>query len=372
MPSPLDLALTLLVSLGALSAVAVGVCLGGPRRSRPVLAGAGPVRLGPYLLGGQLGAGGMGRVFRARHVVSGEWRALKLLAPDAGPHAERQFEREAELGALLRHPNVVALHEHGRAANGTRYLAMDLLEGITLEQLVQRDGALPPSRVLPLLVQLCAALAATHARGLVHRDIKPGNIVLCRGPRGEDVIKLLDFGLARRLTPPAGEAGAEPQPVVGTPLYLSPEAITAPDAVDARSDLYGVGAVAHFLLSGRPVFGGHTVLELCSQHLLAAPEPLSRSARYPVDPELEQLVLECLAKDPAARPPSASALARRLQRRVERPRRARCRPRRHPAQLSPASASSFTAETSATGLTGFPMCRVNPAPSAFARSSARV
>jgi eukaryotic-like serine/threonine-protein kinase len=165
-------------------------------------------------------------------------------------------------------------------------------------------------------MQVCAALAGVHAQGLVHRDIKPSNILLSLDAGGRDAIKLVDFGLAKHVASPADAAisADADEPVVGTPLYISPEAITSPEAVDGRSDLYGLGAVAYFLLSGAPVFGGQTVIEVCTQHLLTPPEPLFNVVGWSMSADLEALVMACLAKDPAARPASAEELARRLAR----------------------------------------------------------
>jgi serine/threonine-protein kinase len=184
---------------------------------------------------------------------------------------------------------------------------MELLEGVTLQQLVEREGAQPPERVVQILMQLCAALEEAHGKGLVHRDVKPENVLLTGAER--HVAKLIDFGLVEQMG--AVALGSQDQ-LVGTPLYMSPEAIVAPDTVDARSDLYGLGAVAYFLLRGVPVFQGRSVVEVCSHHLHTAPEPLSAALGEAISPELEAIILDCLAKDPAARPASAAELRRRL------------------------------------------------------------
>jgi serine/threonine-protein kinase len=283
---------------------------GGPER-RPEV-GPDVSRIGPYLLLNQLGAGSMGVVWRARHAGTGRLCAVKLLPRGAGERERRQFDNEVRHAARIEHPNTVRVYDEGTAADGTRFFAMELLDGVSLEQLVQREGPLPASRVIPILLQACAGLGAAHAQGLVHRDIKPSNIVLARGPHG-DQIKLLDFGLVKHLGETPEPAGVD-EPVVGTPLYISPEAIRSPQTVDARSDLYGLGAVAYFLLSGAPVFGGQTVIEVCSQHLLTPPEPLSKVVGWSLGADLEAAVLACLEKDPSARPASTEELARRLAR----------------------------------------------------------
>jgi serine/threonine-protein kinase len=261
----------------------------------------------------KIAAGAMGEVYRARHVGTGHVRALKLLAPGAGDRERAQFDREARLGARLDHPNAAAVLDHGRAADGTRYLAMEFFRGKSLQELIEREGPQPPARVISILLQVAAALAAMHDQGLVHRDIKPSNILM-RRDEGGDEVKLIDFGLAKQLDEPDLHPIGEPEPVVGTPLYISPEAISAPGAIDGRSDLYGLGAVAHYLLSGAPVFGGHSVVEVCGHHLHTPPEPLSRRVGWVIASDLEKVVLDCLAKDPAARPATARELARRLER----------------------------------------------------------
>lgn len=267
-----------------------------------------PRQLGPYTLASKLGEGAMGEVYRAWNPALGGWRALKLLPRGASARDRERFEKEARLGAALHHPNTVSIFERGEARDGTCYYAMELLEGINLQQLVERDGPQSPERVVKILLQLCAALEQTHEQGLVHRDIKPENVLLT-GPTLE-VAKLIDFGLVEHLG-----AVAQGQPegtLIGTPLYISPEAILAPEKVGARSDIYGLGAVAFFLLRGKPVFHGRSVVEVCSHHLHTQPESLSAALGGSISTELERIVLDCLAKDPADRPESAAELAQRL------------------------------------------------------------
>jgi serine/threonine-protein kinase len=270
-------------------------------------------RIGPYALVERIAAGAMGEVYRARHLGSGQVQALKLLRPGASERDRAQFDKEVRFGAQLSHPNTVAVQDHGRAADGTPYFAMELIDGVSLQTLIDRDGPQPPERVIGILLQVAAALAEVHDKGLVHRDIKPQNILITRAASGMDRVKLLDFGLVKHLAEAPVAASSEDQ-VVGTPLYISPEALTAPETVDGRSDLYGLGAVAHFLLSGAPPFAGRSVVEVCSQHLLVPPEPLSQIMGWVIGNDLERVVLDCLAKDPASRPPSARELSRRLQR----------------------------------------------------------
>jgi serine/threonine-protein kinase len=272
----------------------------------------GARRLGPYTLADKIGQGAMGEVYRARHELLGRWCAIKLLSGDVTERELTRFEREIRSTARLSHPNTVSIFDCGRAADGTLYYAMELLDGMSLQELVDKHGPLPPGRVIHVLLQLCAALSEAHRAGLVHRDIKPDNIVLCRQGGADDVTKLLDFGLVKEIDGEP-EASRSVNLLIGTPLYISPEAIVAPQTVSARSDLYALGAVAYFLLSGRPVFEGESLIDVCSQHLHSAPEPLSRVTSAPIAADLERIVLDCLAKDPHDRPASAAELAQRLE-----------------------------------------------------------
>jgi eukaryotic-like serine/threonine-protein kinase len=285
----------------------LGSSRGGARRSPSTRTR----RVGPYVLLERIAAGGVGQVYRARHTPTGQVRAVKLLG-SAGEKQRLQFEKEIRFGEQLCHPHMVSVQDHGETPDGSLYFAMELVDGVSLEALVEQAGALPPRRVVDILLQVAEVLAEMHEQGFVHRDIKPGNILLCRAPGGGDFAKLLDFGLIKHRDEPSASAANDC--VVGTPLYISPEALSAPDAVDGRTDLYGLGAVAYFLLVGAPVFGGRSVVEVCAQHLLTPPEPLLGRVHYPLSNELERVVLECLAKSPAERPASARELMRRLRR----------------------------------------------------------
>ena len=267
-------------------------------------------RFGAYDLLEKIGEGGMGSVYRARHRELERDCAVKLLPENASEIEVRRFEREARLTAKLNHPNTITVFDFGRADDGTLYYAMELCDGISLQELVERYGAQPSGRVIRILDGICAALGEAHAKGLVHRDVKPANVFLCRTAEGAEIVKLLDFGLVLDLEHQS--ESEDSNLVVGTPLYMSPESITAPESVGARSDLYSLGAVAYFLLSGLPVFDGNSVVEVCSQHLHATPERLSRIASRAIAEDLETLVSDCLAKNPLARPASASALQQRL------------------------------------------------------------
>ncbi len=264
--------------------------------------------LGQYTLEEKIGEGGMGAVYRARHALLRRPTAIKLLSAHRHDEAQiRRFEREVQLTASLTHPNTIAIYDFGRTPDGVFYYAMELIDGITLEELIAHCGPQPPARVIHLLAQTCSALIEAHQVGLVHRDIKPANLMLCRRGGVPDQIKVLDFGLVKQIN--AEDPGTTAQDaVLGTPHFLAPEAISDPAAVSPLTDLYAVGGVAYQLLTGRHVFEGRTAVEICSKHLLAEPAPPSQVTARDVPRALEQLVLACLAKEPAARPRSAAAL----------------------------------------------------------------
>jgi len=271
-------------------------------------------RLGQYVLEGKLGEGGMGVVYRARHGMLRRPTAVKLLPPDRAAAADvTRFEREVRLTAKLTHPNTVTVFDYGRTPDGVFYYAMELLDGATLEDVVVATGPQPASRVLRVLLDCAEALHEAHSIGLIHRDIKPSNIMLCRQGGRVDVVKLLDFGLVKQVdsgppSPALTGAGA----IVGTPLYMAPETVRNPDGVDARSDLYALGAVAYYLLTGTHLFEGSSVIEICASHLHDEPEPPSLRLGQNVVPSLESLILQCLAKSPEGRPESARAFSQEL------------------------------------------------------------
>lgn len=274
-------------------------------------------RVGRYTLEEKIGEGGMGVVYRARHAMLRRPTAVKLLPPEkAGSEDILRFEREVQLTAGLSHPNTVAIFDYGRTVDGGFYYAMEYLDGITLDELVALDGAQLPGRVVQILLQVSGALAEAHGVGLVHRDVKPANIILCERGGVPDVAKVVDFGLVKRFRADSSDATAAvtaATTLVGTPLYMAPEAITGESGVDARSDLYALGAVAYLLLTGTPVFSAPSVVSVFGHHLHTIPEPPSTRLGRPVPAELERLVLQCLAKTPGERPDSARALSRDLQ-----------------------------------------------------------
>jgi eukaryotic-like serine/threonine-protein kinase len=270
--------------------------------------------LGQYTLLKKLGEGGMGEVYEARHALLRRRTAVKLLPPHkAGEHDIARFEREVQLTAALTHPNTVAIYDYGHTPDGVFYYAMEFLEGLDLQHLVDNAGPQPPGVVAYVLEQVCNALVEAHSIGLIHRDIKPANIVLCERGGTPLVAKVVDFGLVKRLS----ETNTSPElsatnAVMGTPLYLSPEAIAKPEAVDSRSDLYALGCVGYFLLTATPVFESNTTVELCAHHLHTAPDAPSARLGRPIPEDLEAIVLDCLQKDPDKRPRTAADLAERL------------------------------------------------------------
>ncbi len=267
------------------------------------------MQLGQYRLEEKIGEGGMGLVYRARHALLQRPTAIKLLPPDrVGDAAVARFEREVQHTSRLTHPNTVAIYDFGRTPDGVFYYAMEYLEGIDLEELVELDGPQPEARVIHVLAQAADALAEAHEAGLVHRDIKPANILLCRRGGVADTVKVLDFGLVKDVATPNDFSLTATATITGTPLYLAPEALADPDTIDARADLYALGAVAYWLLTGEQVFGGKTLVEVCSHHLHTRPMPPSKRGGVAVSAELEALVLACLEKAPDDRPASAAAL----------------------------------------------------------------
>lgn len=265
-------------------------------------------QLGQYTLEEKIGEGGMGEVYRARHAMLRRPTAIKLLGGDVTERELHRFEKEVQLTAELTHPNTISIYDYGRTPDGTFYYAMELLDGVTLQTLVDRDGPQPPARVIHILSQVCGALREAHGAGLIHRDIKPDNVFLCRQGGVPDVVKVLDFGLVKQVKSDASASQSNVNVMVGTPLYMSPEAFTEPRSLDSRSDVYSLGAVAYMLLTGTPVFTGGSLMEVFSKHLHTQPDGLGERLGTPVPADLEAIVLACLAKDKSDRPKSAGAL----------------------------------------------------------------
>lgn len=265
--------------------------------------------LGQYTLLERLGEGGMGQVYRARHALLRRPAAIKILREEVGEQALARFEREVQLTSELTHPNTIVIYDYGRTPEGTFYYVMEHLEGMDLHKLVKRYGPQHPARVIDILGQVCEALEEAHQRGLVHRDIKPANIFLCRRESRPDMIKVLDFGLVRDLV---NEDLSAESLVAGTPDYMAPEAILDPRAVGPRSDIYALGAVGYFLLTGERVFSVGTVAAVCLAHVQSEPVPPRERLGAPVPEALESILLKCLQKDPEQRPASALELREAL------------------------------------------------------------
>ncbi len=276
--------------------------------------------LGNYELVEKLGHGGMGEVWRARHQLLARDAAIKLVRPEVlgakneleARVVQRRFEREAKATASLSSPHTIQVFDFGMTRDGALYYVMELLAGRDLESLVREFGPLPADRAIFLLRQVCHSLADAHARGMVHRDIKPANIYACRMGLEYDFVKVLDFGLVK-VRDRVG--GAETlvtleQTTTGTPAYMAPEIIVGDADVDRRADVYAVGCVAYFLLTGQLVFEADTPMKMLMQHVHARPVPPSQRTELRIPRELDDLVMACLEKDPRARPQNAEELFR--------------------------------------------------------------
>jgi serine/threonine-protein kinase len=276
--------------------------------------------LGSYQLISLIGRGGMGEVWRARHRMLARDAAIKVIRADLmllqrGYESDimrKRFAQEAAAMASLQSPHTVHLYDFGVSEDGSFYHVMELLDGISLQALVDKFGPQPASRVIHMLRQVCDSLEEAHRRGLIHRDIKPNNIFACMVGIEHDFMKVLDFGLVKNLSRSDSLQLTAPGVTAGTPAYMAPEVATGEESIDGRADLYGLGCVAYFLLTGTPVFDEKTATATAMAHVLKTPAPPSQSSELPIPPELDSLILRCLAKRPEDRPQSAHELSRLL------------------------------------------------------------
>jgi len=279
-------------------------------------------QIGPYTLEEKLGTGGMGEVWRARHRMLVRHAAIKLIRPEplmaGGASSDvlmRRFEREARATAALRSPHTVQLFDFGQAEDGTLYYVMEMLVGMDLESLVARFGPIPAERAISILRQVCQSLGEAHHNGLTHRDIKPANIFVSRLGSEVDFVKVLDFGLVRlrhdRPTAVSVKLTADGT-ASGTPAYMAPEIVLGDPNYDHRVDIYAVGCVAYWLVTGKLVFEGSNAMHMMMDHARTPPPHPQTRTELPIPPELEQIILDCLEKDRAKRPQTAAELAERL------------------------------------------------------------
>jgi eukaryotic-like serine/threonine-protein kinase len=311
------------VNAGIGSAIAVGFAYMGSRVVYGLGRAVAAARdLGSYHLEEKLGEGGMGEVWRARHRMLARPAAIKLIRPSrladgrsgVSSEAVRRFEREAQVIAGLRSPHTVELFDFGMASDGAFFYVMELLDGLDADRLVRTFGPVPAERAVFLLRQMCHSLSEADARGLVHRDIKPANVFLCRYGEEHDFVKLLDFGIVKDTDE---IIGADPMAtredaIHGTPAFIAPEQALGGSGLDGRADIYATGCVAYWLLTGELVFTAETAMGLVLHHAQTPPTAPSTRTDLPIPAALDQLILSCLAKDPAHRPQSARALARCL------------------------------------------------------------
>ena len=270
---------------------------------------------GSYHLEELIGRGGMGEVWLARHRLLRRDAAVKLVLPRflkalnplAQRQAHRRFEQEAQAIAALRSPHTVAIYDFGVAENGSLYYAMEHLQGVNAEEMTQRYGPQPAGRVIGFLRQAIESLEEAHDVGLIHRDVKPSNIFISRLGKRTDFVKVLDFGLVKALAGRDGDTATTGSLATGTPAFMAPEQVRG-EAVDPRTDIYGLGCVAYFLLTGTIVFEKSSPMAMAVAHVSDPPEPPSRRSEIPIPASLERVVMACLAKNPDDRPQSAAEL----------------------------------------------------------------
>ena len=303
-----------LVALFLPTAVAAVIALAGARVVHQLTVDAGQAReMGSYRLVSLIGRGGMGEVWRAEHRMLARPAAIKIIRPDGagGSEAIARFRREAEATARLRSPHTVQLYDFGLTDDGCFYSVMELLDGFALDDLVEQWGPVPAARTVHILLGVCRSLREAHRQGLVHRDIKPGNVFLCRSGTEVDHVKVLDFGLVKEV---AGSDVSVTQTgfVTGTPGFMAPEMALGRKDIDGRTDLYSLGCVGFYLLTGDTVFEKKTPIEMIMDHAKTPPPRPSQKSGVAIPDGLEDLLMDCLAKEPKDRPESAREVERRL------------------------------------------------------------
>jgi serine/threonine-protein kinase len=268
-------------------------------------------RLGNYIIRDELGRGGMGRVFNAEHALICRPTAVKVLEapPGEGEAALARFEREVRLSATLTHPNTITIFDYGRGADNTFYYAMEYLDGMDLSTLVRRFGPVQPERAVFILTQVCGSLAEAHRKQIIHRDVKPANIFITNRGGLYDYVKVLDFGLAKKVTADETAGISKSGLVFGTPSYLSPETVSDDGILDGRADLYCLGGVAYWMLVGHPPFEGTSCVQVILDHVRKAPKRPSEVSEIDIPTALDDIVLKCLAKRPEDRFQTAEELA---------------------------------------------------------------
>lgn len=271
------------------------------------------LQFGQYKIIEKIGKGGMGEVYKATHATLRRITALKLIQPQhISKKNIKRFEQEVQLTSRLTHPNTIAVYDYGRTPKGIFYYAMEYLPGITLSDLIYQNGAIEQERAVHFLIQVCSSVAEAHSIGLIHRDIKPANIMI--GERGGiyDFIKVLDFGLARKVKD--SEINYEQENgIYGSPHYIAPEALKNSEKIDQKCDIYAIGAVGYYLITGQHVFIGKDAAEVCMHQVKTKPIPLSERLNKPVNSNLEDIIMRCLEKDPQKRPMNAQVLFQLLQ-----------------------------------------------------------
>ena len=264
-------------------------------------------RLGNYIIDREIGVGGMGQVYVAHHALMRRPTAVKVVRADQAdePGAIQRFEQEVQLSAGLTHPNTITIYDYGRTADDTFYYAMEYLAGLDLQALIERYGPLPAERVAYILRQALGSLAEAHARGIIHRDVKPSNIFLTQRGGLFDFVKVLDFGLAKRVVADGATELTKTGVLFGTPRYIAPETVYGTEKADHRSDLYNLGGVVYWMLTGQPPFPAENSVDLLIDHVKTVPRAPSELTEVPIPPELDALVMRLLEKDPGERFQSA-------------------------------------------------------------------